>query len=99
MRGVQSAPLIGLLAIVSLAACAQGGSSDAEVEDSASPDTKPSVLDSEVPDGADVADIITADDTGAGEGSIFDALDDAPCTSGTTLTCTTSCKTPGDATC
>jgi hypothetical protein len=42
---------------------------------------------------------VSEGDTGGHEGSIFDALDDAPCSDGTIITCTTSCSTPGDSTC
>jgi len=39
------------------------------------------------------------DTTPSGDGSIFDAIDDAPCLPGSSIPCTTSCGTPGDAAC
>jgi len=81
--------LVAFLALLALlGGCAEGGT-EASPSSDASVDTRPPVVDSIVP---------TSSDAGP-EGSLFDAIDDAPCVEGKSVACTTSCGTPGDTTC
>jgi hypothetical protein len=73
-----------------LGGCAEGGG-DANPSPVDAQDTGPA-SDSASLDSSSVGD-------GGREGSLFDAIDDAPCLEGTSVGCTTGCGTPGDATC
>ena len=85
------------IAIALLGGCAQGGDgSDGVPREGAGDDAAK----------GDVArEVATPDDAGdaaeleAGDATIFDAIDDAPCSVGATTSCVTSCGTPGTSTC
>jgi hypothetical protein len=84
---MRKALLIALL----LAGCAQGGAEDTPASTDAGRDT--------AIDSATDAPMIEEAPGDAPPGTIFDAVDDAPCTEGSKTTCTTSCGTVGDVTC
>jgi hypothetical protein len=88
-----------LAAVVGMFGCAQGAADD--VTSDGGPAAETGTVDSTVPmsDSASDAPMIEEAPADVPPGTIFDALDDAPCTEGSKTGCKTSCGTVGDSTC
>ena len=87
-----------LAAFALLLGCAKGGSAEgaSPVDDAGDTMVRPDAASTD-------GDAITLDTRPSGldggDGSIFDAIDDSPCTPGAIRPCLTTCGTTGDATC
>jgi hypothetical protein len=88
-----------LAAVVVIMGCAQGAAD--EVTSDAAPSAETGTIDSTVPvtDAGTDAPMIEEAPRDAPPGTIFDVLDDAPCSEGSKTGCKTSCGTVGDSTC
>ncbi len=83
-----------LLVVALLAGCAQGGAEDTPPSDAGRDST---IADSTSP--LSDAPMIEEAPADAPPGTIFDAIEDAPCADGTKTACKTTCGTLGDVTC